>query len=414
MHVRLALLLVVALASTACSQEPTPRTVVASTSTSSSTSTSEAVATTGTAGPTTTSTTIPPEQTTTTVSIDDTRLALQAVAEGFEQPVFFITSGGHAYVVDQPGRIWTLVEDNDPVVVLDIRDRLSFAGEQGLLGLAFHPEHADRLYVNYTATSGATVVSEFSVSGNPPTADPTSERIILEVPQPAVNHNGGMIAFGPQGDLWIGMGDGGGADDRFGNGQRDDTLLGAMLRIRVGPDAIPYGVVDEMGFAAPEIWAIGLRNPWRFSFDGDRVWIADVGQGDVEEINAEPTEDRELNFGWPIYEGTDCFAGPCDGFDASGRAVRVPVFEYRHDEGCSVTGGYVYRGSTVPQLNGHYFYSDWCSGFIRSIGPDGAIHDWTEGTGTVPQVSSFGRDDAGEVYVVSATGTIFRIVENQG
>jgi glucose/arabinose dehydrogenase len=414
MRARLALVLVVILASAACSQEPTPRTVAASTSTSSSTSTSEAVTTTGSAGPTTTNATVPPEPTTTTVSIDDTQLAIQAIAEGFDQPVFFTTSGGRAFVVDQPGRIWALVEDNDPIVVLDIRDRLSFAGEQGLLGLAFHPEHTDRLYVNYTATNGATVVSEFRVSGDPPAADPASERVVLEIPQPAGNHNGGMIAFGPQGDLWIGMGDGGGADDRFGNGQRDDTLLGAMLRIRVGPDVVPYGVVEGMGFAAPEIWAIGLRNPWRFSFDGDRVWIADVGQGEVEEINAEFTDDRELNFGWPIYEGSNCFAGPCDGFDASGRAVRDPIFEYGHDEGCSVTGGYVYRGSTVPQLDGHYFFSDWCSGFIRSIGPDGTLHDWTEGTGTVPQVSSFGRDDAGEVYVVSATGTIYRIVENQG
>ena len=168
------------------------------------------------------------------------------------------------------------------------------------------------LYVNYTRGDGATVVSEFTVSGDPPIADPSSERVILVVAQPAGNHNGGMIAFGPQGDLWIGMGDGGGSNDRFGNGQRDDTLLGAMLRIRVGPDVDPYGVVEGLGFTAPEIWAIGLRNPWRFSFDGDQIWIGDVGQGDVEEIDSASTGDRGLNFGWPIYEGTDCFAGPCD------------------------------------------------------------------------------------------------------
>jgi glucose/arabinose dehydrogenase len=223
-----------------------------------------------------------------------------------------------------------------------------------------------------------------------------------------------MIAFGPQGDLWIGMGDGGSSDDKFGNGQRDDTLLGAMLRIRVDPAVVPYDVVEGLGFTAPEIWAIGLRNPWRFSFDGDQIWIGDVGQGNVEEIDSESTEDRELNFGWPIYEGTDCFAGPCDGLDASGREPRVPIYEYSHDEGCSVTGGYVYRGTELPQLDGHYFFSDWCSGFIRSIAPDGSVHDWTEGTGAVDQVSSFGRDEAGEVYVVSAGGTVSRIVEGQG
>jgi hypothetical protein len=339
---------------------------------------------------------------------------LEAVAEGFEQPIFFTSSRGRHYVVDQPGRVWALVDGGDPVAVLDIRDRVSFSGEQGLLGLAFHPEHADILYVNYTKRDGATVVSEFTMNDDPPAADPASERLVLDVPQPAGNHNGGMIAFGPQGDLWIAMGDGGASNDKFGNGQRDDTLLAAMLRIRVGPDVIPYAVVDDMGFAAPEIWAIGLRNPWRFSFDGDQIWIGDVGQGDVEEIDSESTEDRELNFGWPIYEGTDCFAGPCDGVDESGRVITDPVHEYRHDEGCSVTGGYVYRGSAIPQLDGHYFFSDWCSGFVRSIAPDGSVHDWTEGTGTVAQVSSFGRDEAGEVYVVSAAGTIYRIVEGQG
>ena len=342
----------------------------------------------------------------TTVPVGDTTLGLEAVAEGFERPVFFASSGGRGYVVDQPGRVWALVDGGDPVVVLDIRDRVSFSGERGLLGLAFHPDHAGVLYVNYTRSDGATVVSEFAVGGDPSVADPSSERVVLVVAQPAGNHNGGMIAFGPRGDLWIGMGDGGGSNDRFGNGQRGDTLLGAMLRIRVGPDVDPYGVVEGLGFAASEVWAVGLRNPWRFSFDGDQIWIGDVGQGAVEEIDSASTEDRGLNFGWPIYEGSDCLEGPCD----SG-GLTFPVFEYRHDEGCSVTGGYVYRGAAIPQLDGHYFFSDWCSGFVRSIAPDGVVHDWTGGTGTVPQVSSFGRDDAGEVYVVSAAGTIYRIVE---
>jgi glucose/arabinose dehydrogenase len=374
---------------------------------------SDVTSTTTTVAPEST-TTVAPGSTTTTRPIAETTLALEAIVEGFDQPVFFTTAGERAYVVDQPGRILTLIEGGDPAVVLDIRDRVSFSGEQGLLGLALHPEHADILYVNYTKGDGATVVSEFTMAGQPPTADPASERLVLEVPQPAGNHNGGMIAFGPQGDLWIAMGDGGGSNDSFGNGQRDDTLLGAMLRIKVGPGIEPYAVVDDMGFAAEEVWAIGLRNPWRFSFDGDRIWIGDVGQGEVEEIDSEFTEDRLLNFGWPLYEGTDCFSGPCDGVDESGRVIRFPVHEYRHDEGCSITGGYVYRGSAIPQLDGHYFYSDFCSGFIRSLAPNGVIHDWSNGTGTPAQVSSFGRDEAGEVYVVSAAGTVYRIVEGQG
>ncbi|MEN8114163.1 MAG: PQQ-dependent sugar dehydrogenase, partial [Actinomycetota bacterium] len=142
------------------------------------------------------------------------------------------------------------------------------------------------------------------------------------------------------------------------------------------------------------------------------VWIADVGQGDVEEINRVSVEGFDDNFGWPLYEGTDCFAGPCTGVDVEGRVLSEPVHEYRHDEGCSITGGYVYRGSAMPQLDGHYFFSDWCTGFIRSLAPDGSVHDWTEGTGTVPAVTSFGRDESGEVYVVSGEGTIYRLVES--
>ena len=339
-------------------------------------------------------------------ALSDTTLGLQTVATGFDRPVFFTSSRGHDYVVEQPGRIRTVDGSGSNPVVLDIRDRVAFGGERGLLGLAFHPDHDGLLYVNYIQNNGATVVSEFTFASDPPVADPTSERVILEVPQPSGNHNGGMIAFGPEGDLWIALGDGGGSNDQFGNGQRDDTLLGAMVRIQVGPGIVPYATVDNMGFAAPEVWAIGLRNPWRFSFDGDQIWIADVGQGKVEEIDSASTKDRHLNFGWPIYEGSECLAGPCN---PSG--LTFPVLEYGHGEGCSVTGGYVYRGAAIPQLDGHYFYSDWCTGFLRSIGPGGVVHDWTDGTGRLSQVSSFGRDEAGEVYVVSATGTISRIVQ---
>ncbi len=396
----------VALIAAACTTGATPSTV-----SDASTTTGPVVATTEPAELPTTTTLGPEATPPTTLPTGDTILRLESVAEGFEQPVFFITMGGDAFVVDQPGVIWIVAPGNDPTVFLDIRKRVKFKGEQGLLGLAFHPDHPDRFYVNYTAKNNATIVSEFTIDEDLHSADPDSERVILEVRQPAKNHNGGMIAFGPTGDLWIGMGDGGASNDKYGNGQNEGTLLGSMLRIVVGPEIETYDTTRNDAFDSPEIWAIGLRNPWRFSFDGENLWIADVGQGDVEEINRESMEDVGLNFGWPLYEGTDCFAGPCDGVDASGRVLSVPVHEYRHDEGCSVTGGYVYRGSAIPQLDGHYFFSDWCTGFIRSIAPDGSVHDWTDGTGTVAGVSSFGRDDAGEVYVVSASGTVYRIVE---
>ncbi len=400
---------VVVMIASACTNEPSPATIPEASST-----TIPVVATTGPAHVLTTTTLGPRETPPTTLPLDDTILRLEPVAEGFEQPVFYATVGERGVVVDQPGVIWTLGPDEEPSVFLDIRKRVKFKGEQGLLGLAFHPDHPDLIYVNYTAKNNETVVSEFTIEDGLRTADPESERVILEVRQPAKNHNGGMIAFGPEGDLWIGMGDGGASNDKFGNGQREDTLLGAMLRIAVGPGIETYELTRSHGFDAPEIWGIGLRNPWRFSFDGDIVWIADVGQGDVEEINRVATEDMELNFGWPLYEGTDCFAGPCNGVDASSRVLNVPVREYRHDEGCSITGGYVYRGRAIPQLNGHYFFSDWCSGFIRSIAPDGSVFDWTDGTGTVPNVSSFGRDDDGEIYVVSGAGTVYRIVDGHG
>ena len=190
--------------------------------------------------------------TTTTLPIGETTLALEVVADGFERPVFYTSFLGRGYVVDQPGRIWALAEGSDPAVVLDIRDRVSFSGEQGLLGLAFHPEHEGVLYVNYTRRDGTTVVSEFTMGGGSLVVDPASERVVLEIPQPAGNHNGGMIAFGPQGDLWIGMGDGGASNDRFGNGQRGDTLLGAMLRIRVGPGIDPYACLLYTSDAADD------------------------------------------------------------------------------------------------------------------------------------------------------------------
>ncbi|MCL1588814.1 MAG: PQQ-dependent sugar dehydrogenase, partial [Actinomycetia bacterium] len=296
-------------------------------------------------------------------------------------------------------------------VVLDISGDVLFDGEQGLLGLAFHPGFVDNglAYVNYVNRAMSTVIEEFTVVDGRFEED--TRRRILTVEQPARNHNGGMIAFGPDGYLWIGMGDGGGANDRFNQAQDSATLLGAMLRIDIdarGSGA--YGIPPDNPFAdgqggAPEVWAIGLRNPWRFSFDGGDLWIADVGQNEIEEINLVGTSEPGLNFGWPIMEGTACFENEsCDS-----DSLVAPIVEYSHSEGCSVTGGYVYRGEAIPQLQGHYFYSDFCSGFLRSVTADGSTSDWTEQTGEAAQVAGFGIGGNGEMYVVSHTGTLFLV-----
>ena len=375
--------------------------------TSSPSATTEAPTTTEAASSTAPPATEATTTTVTTVPLEELRLTLDVVAEGFEQPVFVtaMSNDPRLFVVDQPGRIW-VIDGGDPEVFLDIRDQVRFEGEAGMLGLAFHPDHATNglFYVNYVDTDTVTRVSEFSVTGAG-VADPASERVVLLVPQPATNHNGGMVGFGPDGMLWIGMGDGGGADDQFGHGQRGDSLLGSMLRIEVGPDApVPYGIPDGNAFDADEVWAIGLRNPWRFAFDGDTLWIGDVGQGRIEEVDRVETSSSGLNFGWSRFEGTSCFSGGCDP-----TGLVAPVHEYGHDQGCSITGGYVYRGTAIPELDGHYFFTDWCTGFLRTIAPSGDVVDWTDDVGALAQVSSFGIDGQGELYVVSATGTVSRL-----
>lgn len=376
------------------------------------TSTSPAPTTAGDGTTQTTTVTAPVADSTTitTLPLSELRLALEPVADGFAQPVLVTNAGDdRLFVLDQPGRIW-VIDAGGAAVFLDIRERVVFRNEQGLLGLAFHPDHVGNglLYVNYTNLDGDTVVSEFIVTSDRNIADPASERIVLSIDQPARNHNGGMINFGPDGNLWIAMGDGGAGDDRFGNGQRDDTLLGAMLRVDVDPEVLPYRIPEGNVFEAAEIWAIGLRNPWRFSFDGESLWVADVGQDDIEEINRVATTDSGLNFGWPIMEGAGCFP-PGSSCDPGG--LVIPVDQYDHGEGCSVTGGYVYRGSEIPSLHGHYFYSDFCSGLLRSIEPGGATIDWTDQVGKISSVTSFGVDATGELYIVSGNGTIYRLVE---
>jgi glucose/arabinose dehydrogenase len=391
---------------------PTP-TVLASSTTAPPTTTAPSSTT---AGPTTTVS--PPITTTTTiplVPLAELELTWTPIAEGFDQPVLVATAPGDVrlHVVDQSGVIWIL-DGETPIRFLDIRDLVAFRGERGLLGLAFHPEYDanDRFFVNYIDNSGNSVVAEYTrVSAE--AADVTSERIILEVDQPASNHNGGMIDFGSDGYLWIGFGDGGGANDRYRQGQRADTLLGAMVRIDVdGGD--PYAVPTDNPFAdgvdgAPEVWATGVRNPWRWSFDGERIYIGDVGQNEREEISVADVAEGGLNYGWPIMEATACFQR--SGCDQTG--LVLPVIEYRHGEGCSVTGGYVYRGSAIPELEGHYFYGDYCRGWVRSalIDESGNVVESIEWSppATLPSLTSFGIDADGELYATTVNGTVWRL-----
>jgi glucose/arabinose dehydrogenase len=254
-------------------------------------------------------------------------------------------------------------------------------------------------------------VAEYRVSADPDRADPASARVLLTVDQPYRNHNGGMVAFGPDGYLYIGMGDGGGAGDPGRTGQDPASLLGSILRISVDGDpyTVPANPWAGDGGAA-EVWAKGLRNPWRFSFDGDLIYIGDVGQDAWEEIDIAHLHSWRLNFGWSVLEGAHCYREA--GCDTAG--LQGPVLEYGHEGGgCSVTGGYVYRGEALPELDGSYFYGDYCSGKIASFRHDAEglydLWDWTGALGAVPQLTSFGIDGSGELYVVSGTGVVYRL-----
>jgi glucose/arabinose dehydrogenase len=395
------------------SEAPSPSTTDAADTTGAASTTSTSAPTTQATTTTTTSTTVPPT-TEAPIPLDETELVLTEVASGFRQPVFVDAPAGddRLWVVDQVGVVY-LVADGAASVFVDLTDRVTFGGERGLLGLAFHPgfDTNGRFFVHYSGAGGATVVEEHRVGTDPNAAEPDSDQLIFTTPQPASNHNGGMIAFGPDGYLYIALGDGGGADDRYGNGQNRDTPLGAILRIDVdGGD--PYAVPAENPFAdgggVPEIWAFGLRNPWRFSFDGDAVWIADVGQRLWEEIDRVDHRDRGLNFGWPIMEGFNCFQQAT----CSEAGLTLPILEYPHADGaCSITGGYVYRGSSIPQLEGAYFYGDFCTGVVSSFFVDGegvfAQRVWEELR--TPGLTSFGTDGAGELYLTSTSGAVYRV-----
>lgn len=323
------------------------------------------------------------------------------VAAGTQNPIFLTASPGaqHSYLAEQGGRILYVLGDEigDPPV-MDISEQVTFRGEQGLLGIALHPTQTGRLFVHYSNRDGHTVVSEFSLTEDGRTADPDSERVVFFTRQPATNHNGGMIQFGPDGYLYLGLGDGGRADDYYGHGQRPDTPLAALVRIH--PDHV-----------TSEVWWYGLRNPWRFWIDEPTglTYIADVGQDAFEEISVALLSASGLNFGWPITEGLHCFE-PRQGCDTTG--LTLPVLEIAHGDGgsCSVTGGVVYRGSGMPGLQGHYFYSDYCGGYLRSFRWDGSLamdlREWAPDLGS--RVVSFGTDGSGEMYILT-TDSVYRI-----
>jgi glucose/arabinose dehydrogenase len=345
-------------------------------------------------------------------------LEAHPVVAGLEAPVHLTAPPGDAriFIVEQPGRI-RVVRDGALLAApfLDITDRVLSGGERGLLSLAFDPDYADSgwFWVNYTGANGATRVERYRVSAaDPDRADVGSATLVLQVEQPFANHNGGQIAFGPDGYLYIGMGDGGGAGDPQGHGQNLGTLLGALLRLDVHSSA-PYAIPPDNPYAGstsarPEIWAHGLRNPWRFSFDfaGDVLYVADVGQRTWEEINARPADEGGVNYGWNTMEGAHCYnAESC-----SRAGLTLPVHEYSHDDGCSVTGGHVYRGA-IAGLRSHYFYADYCSGWIRSfrLTASGATDHREWAVGDVGRVLSFGTDAYGELYVLSQNGTVYRL-----
>jgi len=344
-------------------------------------------------------------------------LRLLAVVTGLESPVYVTHAGdgtGRLFVVEQPGVI-RIIQNSRLLTrpFLDIQSRVIAGGEMGLLSVAFHPEYErnGRFFVNYTADSGnlRTVIAEYRVSDDPNVAG-RSERVLLEIAQPYRNHNGGLNLFGPDGMLYVGMGDGGSGGDPHNNGQRLDALLGKLLRLDVNGEG-PYVVPRDNPFvgragARGEIWAYGLRNPWRFSFDRPtgRLFLADVGQNAWEEVDL---IEKGGNYGWRIMEGAHCFA-PSSGCSTAG--LQLPIAEYDRQGGCSITGGYVYRGTRIRALVGRYLFSDYCSGRLWALRESGDRWVMEQLLETGLRVSSFGEDQAGELYIVDHQGAVYRIV----
>jgi len=343
------------------------------------------------------------------------------VATGIPFPVFAgsIPGDDRIFVLERQGRM--VVIDgaglrSEPF--LDLTDRVGSGGiENGLLGLAFHPDYASngRMFLYYTDTELDSRLSEFTTSGiGAGVADRATESILFEVDQKGIRHRAGMLQFGPDGFLWVALGDGGLGDD---SSQDLSSLQGNLLRLDID-NGDPYAIPAVNPFPGTddgrdEIWAYGLRNPWRYSIDHETrlVYIGDVGQANWEEINVASIDTAGLDFGWPNFEGVDCYQ-PSDGCDMTG--WEAPTLAYTHEFGCSVTGGHVYRGTALPELVGHYFYADWCNGMIRSFkyvdGQPTDERDWTTMLAGAGQVASFGIDGSGEMLVVNSNGTIYRIV----
>lgn len=349
-------------------------------------------------------------------------VTLTKIVDGLDKPVALTfapgDTSGRLFIVEKIGRVRILENGRlQPAAApfLDLQGRVSTWTEQGLLGLAFAPDYAQthRFYVNLTDPKGDTRVLELATRADDPAhADPASEREILFVDQPYKNHNGGHLAFGPDGKLYVGLGDGGSAGDPRGNGQNDRALLGKMLRLDVDAGR------DGSARPRPVIVAKGLRNPWRYAFDratGD-LWIGDVGQDRYEEVDVLPAatlaSGRVANFGWNVMEGAHCYARR----DCDPTPFVPPLLEYDHDEGCSITGGYVYRGRALPALAGAYFYADYCTALVRSVRADANGRprdewDWRaalDPESRLANISSFGEDAAGELYILSLDGPVYR------
>lgn len=350
-------------------------------------------------------------------------VALQLVVSGLSQPLYVTAAPGdeaRLFVVEKTGAV--RIVRNGVLVgrpFLDLSDSVTTNGERGLLGFAFHPEYATngRFFVHYTDLAGDTRVVRYAVSTDPDSAAAGSGVHLLFVDQPFDNHNGGWIGFGPDGYLYVALGDGGSAGDPRRNGQSLGTLLGKILRLDVD-GGNPYAVPSDNPFvgvagAGGEIWAYGLRNPWRASFDrqtGD-LYIGDVGQGAWEEVDVQPgASGGGENYGWSVMEGAHCF-----GLLTCNTAGKVlPVYEYPTGDGCAITGGYVYRGSAVPALAGRYVFADFCRGFVRSFRLEGGqaadIVDHTTALSPPTNLASFGEDARGELYIASLNGTVHRFV----
>ena len=350
-------------------------------------------------------------------------LAVEQVASGLDQPVYLTAPEGEPrlFIVEQTGRI-RIVENgrvlNEPF--LDIVGKVRAGGEQGLLSVAFHPLYRSNgfLFVNYTDKKGDTRIERYTVSADKNLVDAGSAKLILAIDQRYSNHQGGLNLFGPDGMLYIGMGDGGSQGDPHGNGQNPNSLLAKLLRINVDrgdPYTIPAGNPYAKGGGRGEIWAMGLRNPWRFAFDrvSGLLYIADVGGSRFEEIDVAPASTAGINYGWNIMEGPSCQRS----LGCKQPGLQRPVLSYPHESSvCSVIGGFVYRGRMIPEIQGQYFYSDYCTSWLRSFGfADGKVtdqHEWP--VGRLGSVTSFGEDSQGELYITTSSGRVYRIIKSPG